>query len=662
MLHEQVGLVKLASVVSVNTIKNTMEVRIESFSPGSSATQATIPLSQPYSSNNGITVGSIPSPGTVIVIQQGSGGQWFFSSFFNRTFDNTGLDSESFSIFSNKSTFLKVNKKDQIIIGDKRKNVTVQTSANNIFYNAYFDNISTFTEGSRSIIGVIKRDLKPNTNVPDDLKLQDTLYDNYLRPIGFDNTLSPNKYKNTILKNPPLIESRQLITEFPESSGILDDLKESDFYGVENIKQPNYKYPNRRLHKSDTLGLSLTNPNYLIESIKGTVVDYFGNILDINRYPLPIGQGKFTIKSEDESKTDSKKDKYLNLRALHRRGIAYHFELNARKDFLIDGQLKIPNINDNYDYARTRSRLYLDIDKEGQFKINIPASSESGNIPLLTRYENFSYISDEDEGNPNKVIKRDDNLDILHDSFTADSYDIFKDEADKSKGCINIEYVDNKVNIIDRITEEVIKHGTAFHDISNILYSFKRSDFFENIQLHPDKIVDTTDYLFTGDFVSKTITVGKNAGGRSGQFSSDGFIELNIGANTVDRQSLWADLAGGIVAQVGRDKNNNSFVGSFDGDMLIQIGGFGITTDGRFTELNNTFRGGKIDIRVLNSGLQETIVRIENGGVTIMTPGQMKLYSAGDMSLKSDAAMKIDAEELYVQDRLVYKGSNHGGM
>lgn len=656
MLAEQVGLVKIASVVSVDKIKNTMEVRIESFNPGSSATKAIIPLTQTYSSANGILIGSIPSPGSTIVIQQGSGGQWFFSSFFNRTFDNSNLDEESLTIQSDINTFIKVNKKSQVVVGDKRKNVTIQTSQSNNFYNAYFDNISIFTDGSRSVTGLVKRDLKPNSNVPDSLKLQDVTYDNFLKTVGFDTTLSPNKYKNTTLKNPAFIESRKLITEFPESSHVLDDLSESNNYGIANIKQTNYKLPNRRLHKSDTLGLSLTNPNYLIETISGTVVDYFGNILDINRYPLPIGQGKFTIKSEDESKTDSKQDKYINLRALHRRGLAYHFELNARKDFLIDGTLKIPSIKDNYDYSRSRSRFFVNIDKEGQFKMNVPASSESGNVPLLTRYENFSYLSDEDSGNPNKVIIREDNLDILHDSFTADSYDIFSDEADKYKGCISIDYVDNKTNIIDRITNNVIKHGTVYHDISNILYSFKRADFF-NIQLHPDKIINTDNLLYTEDFVSKKIVVGKNAGGRSGQVNLDGFLELNIGANTIDRQSLWADLAGGIVAQVGRDKNNNSFVGSFDGDMMIQVGGFGITSDGRFKDMTNTFRGGKIDIRVLTSGLQETIVRIEDGGVTIMTPGELKLYSAGDMRIKCDATLSADSEEMYLQGRLVAKNS-----
>jgi len=658
MIEEQVGLCKIASVVSVNRSKNTMDVNIESFSAGSNSVKTTISISQIYSSSNGILLGSLPSPGTKILIQQGSGGQWYFSNYYNRTFDNTMLDESSFTIASSLNCFFKINKDNQIIFGEKRKNITIQTSDNNSFYNAYFDNINIFTEGSRSITGIVKRDLKPNSNIPDGLKLQDPSYENFLKPVGFDNTLSSNKYKNATIKNPPLIEKRFLLTEFPESSQVVDDLNESDNYGIEEVKNTKYKYSNRRLNKSDVLGLSLTNPNYLMETISGTIVDYFGNILDINRYPLPIGQSKFSIKSEDDSQSLSKKDKYLNLRGLHRRGLAFHFELNARKDFVVDGSLKIPGLNDNYDYSRSRSRLFIDIDKEGMFKINIPSSSESGNIPLLTRYENFSYISDEDSSNPNKVLKTKDGLDILHDSFAADSFDIFSNQQDKTKGGIDINYVDNKTNIIDRITEKVIKHGTAFHDITNICYAFKREEFFNKIQLHPDKIVDTSNFLFNEDFVSKSITVGKDAGGRSGQISLDGSIEVNIGANTVDRQSMWADLAGGIVTSVGRDKNNNSLIAQFDGDMIIQVGGFGITSDGRFQKLDNTYRGGKIDIRVLNSGFQETILRIDNTGVTVMTPGQMKLYSAGDMFIKSDGVLKMDSEEMYLQDRLVTKITN----
>ena len=49
------------------------------------------------------------------------------------------------------------------------------------------------------------------------------------------------------------------------------------------------------------------------------------------------------------------------------------------------------------DYGRQRSRFFIDIDKEGQFKLNVPASSEKGNVPILTRYENYSTINSFEE-------------------------------------------------------------------------------------------------------------------------------------------------------------------------------------------------------------------------------------------------------------------------
>ena len=660
MLTEQIGLVKTATIVAVNSAKNTMEVSVDSFAAGGSSSNITVAIPQPFVNSKGIYAASLPSPGSTIIVAQGLGGQYYCIGYYSRTFNNSKIDDESFSIGSDDNTSFKV-KKNSITLGENKKNITIQTSPSNSFYNSYFDSIYEFSEGTRSITGTVKRDLKQNPNIPDNLKLQTSNYNDYLKPIGFDNSLAPNKFKNTTSKNPAFMESRYLITEFPENSNVLDDLTESNNYSVESISNKNYKSSNRRLNKTDVLGLSLTHPNYLIESIQGTVVDIFGNVLDLNRYPLPIGQGKFTIKSEEDSKTDSKKDKYINLRALHRRGLAYHFEINARKDFVVDGELKIPDINSNYDYSRSRSRFFMDVDKEGQFKINVPASSESGNIPLLTRYENFSYLSADDDNNPNKFITREDNLDIIHDSFTADSYDIFKDEKNRIKGGIDIEYIDNKTNIVDRITSNVIKHGTTFHDITSTLYSFKKNDFLD-YQYFPDNIIDSSKLIYTTDFVSKKITVGKNAGGRSGQMNFDGSLEFNIGANTIDRQSIWLDTAGGIVANIGRDKNMNSAVVSLDGDLLVQIGGYGLTSDGRFKELNNTFRGGALDIRVLTSGLRETVIRIDDQGVTVMTPGSTKVYSAGDMQIQCDATLSVNAEEMFIQDRLVQRGSDYSSI
>ncbi len=100
-----------------------------------------------------------------------------------------------------------------------------------------------------------------------------------------------------------------------------------------------------------------------------------------------------------------------------------------------------------------------------------------------------------------------------------------------------------------------------------------------------------------GNVVSKIIYVGgdkANAGGRSGQINFDGSLELNVGANTVDRQSLWLDTAGGIVANVGRDKLNRSMIMGMDGDCFIQVGGYGVSTDSRFGSEDNGFRGRSI--------------------------------------------------------------------
>ena len=47
---------------------------------------------------------------------------------------------------------------------------------------------------------------------------------------------------------------------------------------------------------------------------------------------------------------------FVRISPLLKQKVAYHFEINARKDFVVDGELKIPDINSNYDYSRSRSR------------------------------------------------------------------------------------------------------------------------------------------------------------------------------------------------------------------------------------------------------------------------------------------------------------------
>ena len=143
--------------------------------------------------------------------------------------------------------------------------------------------------------------------------------------------------------------------------------------------------PNRRKSRADTLSLSLVAPNYLMESIKGTVVDIFGNILDYNRVPIPVGQGANTLRPNN---SPDKAAAFTSIKALERNSFAYHFEINARKNLTVQPNTSIIDalsINaDNYNAKLLRSRFSLDVNKEGQFKFNVPSSSETGSIPSIS--------------------------------------------------------------------------------------------------------------------------------------------------------------------------------------------------------------------------------------------------------------------------------------
>jgi hypothetical protein len=160
--------------------------------------------------------------------------------------------------------------------------------------------------------------------------------------------------------------------------------------------------------------------------------------------------------------------------------------------------------------------------------------------------------------------------------------------------------------------------------------------------------------------VNNTIQVSgpnANAGGRSGSISLDGSLELNIGANTVDRQSLWLDTAGGLVANIGRDINSRSAMVSMNGDVYFQIGGFGVSGDARFATLNNGNYGAVLDLRISSGGGYVHMIRADQNGITVMSPGNIILHSKGNMTLTADGNMTIDAASLIVQQRFVLKDS-----
>lgn len=651
---EEVGLFQLGTITGYNSVKNVMNVVLNPTSSISGQPSAIeIKYSPALFYNNGLFIGTKPAIGTPVVLGSGSGGKYYFVSFLAENIPAMpSVNDGELLIRANDLTKLTLDKSFNIILGNNSNRIHINTINNYLSKN--FHNEYSFTQASRKVNGIIKRDVERNPYFSQNSKLENDSYDSQFSIISLDPKVTSNPISKGSIKNPGFVENREMIYEFQYLSNVTDEVTESSLYNSSNKTTTQFTFPNRRKSRADTLSLTLAEPNFLIETIKGTVVDIFGNILDLNRYPIPIGVDKNTIKADD---SDDKTDAYLKIRELQRKSIAFHFELNARKDLTgAGGKLQLPDINSNDNYSRGRSRFFFDIDKEGQFKMNVPASSEKGNISLLTRYENYSTFGPEDNNNPNKLIYRDDKIDIYQDSFAAVVFEKTAD-FDGTRGVIDIKNDSGIATPIDRIIKTHIKHGTAYHDITATCKAAQDASF---IGYQYDQTVDvSTDAIpLLQNIVSKSIITSgdnANAGGRSGQISLDGSLEFNIGANTVDRQSLWLDTAGGIVGNIGRDINDRSLVLGLDGDMFVQIGGYGVAGDSRFGNIAKGFRGGTLDIRVVRAGYDATMVRIDKDGVKIMTAGRLSIHSNSDMVIKSDSNMTLEAETITMQGRQVLK-------
>lgn len=662
---EPVGLLKRGTIVGYNSINDTIQVNLNTAPAVKGQRPITIDVPAPHTMfyNNGMFMGTLPVYGTPIVVGQGSGNQYYFVSLLAENLPVLpDLSLGELLIQSNDETKITLNTDNDIYLGSDSTSLHINTGNKNTpktnLITLTFQNENHFTQAYREVGGLVKRDLRFNPNYDQDSKLEDDLYDSIYRIVGLDPTATANDIITGSTKNPPLVEHRELVYEFQYLSQVSDDLTEALRYGTSTQPATNYTYPNRRTSRADTLSLSLVQPNYLMEMVQGTVVDIFGNQLDLNRTPIPVGQDQNTLRTQQGP---DKQQAYLNIRALQRKTLAHHFEINARKNLSGASTLSSLDINSNADNSRVRSRFIFDVDKEGQFKLNVPASSETGNIPLLVRYENYSTFGPDDNGNPNKLVYRDDNLDIFLDSFAAPQATPTNDGFSYATDRGSIAIMSGNANgaPIDRITGDHIKHGTAFHDVTNTCYVHQNT----NVLNYPTgawttPTVDLSSIPPLTNVVTSTINISgsnANAGGRSGSLNFDGSLDLSIGANTIDRQSLWADLAGGAVVNIGRDIKNMSLALSMNGDTYIQIGGIGVTGDTRFAKQFNGAYGAVFDMRVVTPGGYAHWFRCDANGVTCMTPGNFAVHAGGNLSMSADGNMNFDAETVTIQGRYVNK-------
>jgi hypothetical protein len=614
-----------------------------------------MPIPASWMGPNGEFSGGFPAIGATVWCALSQGRQWSIVGFSNsnnvfgnkNTTGSTSLQQNLMSALRPGRWLTQVSNNIRLFIdpnigiqaGDP--NQYIQLDPRKEIYSNTFSEQLAFSDAHRKITGEVKRDLDSNSNrnVTGSALTSHTYA---LQVIGLDPKTKTGSGLYSV-RNPPFNESRELVYEFADSFGFTDDKTEITIYDDQNKVPPLTSYFNRRDSRADTLSLSLVAPNQLMETVKGTVIDAFGNLLDINRAVLPSGQvDSLSFLTTDANKSDT----FTALREQSRKTIAYHFELNARKDTLPDDT----SINTPTDYARDRSRLSIDVDKEGQFKINVPSSSEVGNISLLTRYENYSTLkaaTSSGDISPNQLQRNTSNQDIFHEGFGV--------------GAITLSVGPNAIQgfgaPVDRIKDEPIKLGTAYHNLQDTLQLQNRVN---PIFWYDDSIFNKQSSTpLVGNIVTPTVITsgdGANAGGRSGTISLDGHISLSIGANTVDRQSLWMDLAGGIVSSVGRDLQGRSLQSRYDGSIFIQCGSETIDNDSRFGSVDNSVRPGLVDIRIVSSQNNQpgtmgsmTIIRIDSEGIKIATPGSMDIVSHGLMRFKSVGNDIIfDAETIYM--------------
>lgn len=656
-LGSPIGLARRATVRKMNP-NGSLVVALDEASLTQPKIEVNATWLMPWAGQEGEFLGGKPRVGSSVYVIQGHGGLWLILGFApsDGVFSNSNTLTQS-SINSNLMSqlkdgrFLAQVKGGNRLFLDPKIGLQIGNSENyahiNPVSNIFSHNLNSkmeFTEASRYVNGIIKRDLSDNLNRNITFSTLDSqAYDNLLFSVGLDPTVTTSPLTiGVAVRNPPLVESRELFYEFAHSSKFSSFVEESNKYADPNSKS-DILTNSRREMRSDALSLSLEYPNHLLEIIKGTVVDSFGNILDINRDILPIGKiDELSIK-----KNVDKEQAFQNIIAQLRKSIAFHFEINARKGTSSPSEVFIPDANSSTDYSRLRSRFSIDVDKEGQFKINVPSSSEIGNIPLTTRHENYSVLISKEnkEINPNSFIRSDSNRDIYLESFSPN-------------GTISLVSTDNQLDgyqtPIDRLIDTPINLGTVYHDITKTCQEFletanylaanlKLVNFDENNRLN-------TNYVPLPSIVSDKIIVsgpGANAGGRSGMINLDGFLSLNIGANTIDRQSLWFDYAGSVIGNVGRDKKGLSYAVNMDGDLIMQVGGPGIPSsfDSRFLNENSSYRNGTVDIRVLLNG-QMMIFRMAPEGISIISPGTITLSSQQEIILRSNSDILMEGENI----------------
>lgn len=454
-----------------------------------------------------------------------------------------------------------------------------------------------------------------------------------------------------ITRNPAFAEKREVILEFADSFFVRDVNTETELSKdfPKTLQEMNDSIARRRgygdneqvfndlRHSSRTNVLRLDN-NVIIERIQGTLVDIFSNVLDINYNKINLPRI-----------SEKGKDSISEAHTLLSRSIAYHFQVNSR--------------NDINKVKTGAGKFIVDIDKEGQFKLNVPRSSSNGTIPTITNF-------------------------ILGNTDTASRTDINSTQLSKSTiisptgGLAGTAFHD-MVLTADRLIRHNLTSINPIRVHGNTLGIQNNGDT-PNIEFvvgpenqFPDTIPDyTTTISVMPDAAAISQTIDPNAsGGRSGLMNFEGSVEISIGKDDGDEKSLLLDTAGSLVAWFGADANGRSIVANTDGSVLLNIGDY--TLDDNDVPI---FNPGLLAVRVnLVDEKKKGALKIEEVADSkdrsdhilylgpkgmIFTTGNgtpLVIRSSGDMLLESAGCIDLKAKEIRMDAGQMRKVSTKKG-
>lgn len=439
-----------------------------------------------------------------------------------------------------------------------------------------------------------------------------------------------------VMRNPSFAEKREFILEFADSFFVRDANTEADLATEfpKTIQEMDRSIAKRRgygddeqnfdnlRHSSRTNVLKL-DTNVIIERVQGTLVDIFGNVLDLNynkiNMPKLIEKGKSAV---------------IEAHNLLNRSVAYHLQVNSR------------NITAN---PTGSNKFTFDIDKEGQFKLNVPRSSTLGTIPTISTFTTTdSNIDGRIDINNVQLSKSSISAPTGGNAGTA-----FHDMTLAADRLIR-----HSINSFNIIREHSNTTGIQVNgDTPNIEYvisdtikSTSSPQYTTTISVQPDSpaIATSIDPSF--------------AGGRSGQINFEGSLEVSVGQDDGDKKSLLIDAAGSLISWFGMDNHGRSAVVNADGSVLVNVGDYVIDIDG-----NSTFNQGEITIRVnlvdekANGPLQpgelgnnkktsDHIFHLGPNGVVVSTGNgtPLVLRSSGDIVIEAAGAIDLKGKEIRV--------------